>query len=264
MPKLSVNILTKNRADKLRYALSSLRVQSFFRYETRENLEVIVISDGSLDIEQEKLLEKEFIESGLSIRFIFNNQSLGITTNRKTALEISKGEYVSIVDDDDIWSGMWADPDKLTKQVNFLDSYPSYVLVGGAMKVINFNKQEKVIKRPKSDFWIRSTMLLRNNFFTSTVMFRKNKAIEAGGFIKDEIDLAEDYDLWLRLGKLGKMYNFQEVFTLYQAPSYSKEKFGKFLQKQKELIVREKNNYAFFWPAFLTLKFRLWLNNLGL
>ncbi len=88
-------------------------------------------------------------------------------------------------------------------------------------------------------------------------MFRREAAIKAGGFILDHLDLAEDYDLWLRLGKLGKMYNFQEVFVDYRKPSYNRERFRQFLQKQLSLITRERLNYEGFWLAKLIISLRI-------
>lgn len=100
-------------------------------------------------------------------------------------------------------------------------------------------------------------MLFRNNFFTSTVMFRRQAAINAGGFVKDEYDLAEDYDLWLRLGKSGKMANFKEVFALYQQSNYNKERRKQFFKKQLKLIIRHKDDYPYAWLAKIILNIRI-------
>src|SRR5581483_3277770 len=119
---------------------------------------------------------------------------------------------IAYLDDDD----EWIDQDKLKKQVEFLDSHQNYVLTGGGIKI----SESEIKLRPETDEQIRKTMLLRNNFFTSTVMLRRSSALLAGGFIKDETDLAEDYDLWLRLGRIGKMHNFQAAFTRYTVSHY--------------------------------------------
>jgi GT2 family glycosyltransferase len=155
--------------------------------------------------------------------------------------------YIAILDDDD----EWLDKDKLKKQVEYLDKHRNVVLVGGGIK----SDAEKF--RPEMDKEIRNTMLLRNNFFTSTVMFRKQSAIEAGGFIKDQDDLVEDYDLWLRMGKKGKMYNFQEVFTAYRQPSYNRGKFRAFLRKQLRLIKANKASYSYYWASSIVIRLRL-------
>ncbi|PJE60056.1 MAG: hypothetical protein COU85_00300, partial [Candidatus Portnoybacteria bacterium CG10_big_fil_rev_8_21_14_0_10_44_7] len=194
MPKVSVNILTKDRAGLLEKALLSVQKQTFSNYEA------VVVNDGSTDNTAEVIQAFRH----LNTQTINHQTSLGITQSRQEALLASEGEYVAILDDDD----EWIDTGKLAKQAEHLDEHSDVVLVGGGIKILN--SKFKILKhRPTSDAQIRNTMLFRNNFFTSTVMFRREAAITAGGFIRDEIDLAEDYDLWLRIGKLGKMFNFR-------------------------------------------------------
>ena len=237
MPKVSVNILTYNRSPLLKKALASVSAQSFADFE------IVVVNDGSTDSTPQVLddLKNE------KFKIISHASSQGITFSRQDALLKSSGEYIAILDDDD----EWLDADKLKKQVEYLDKNPRIVLVGGGIQ----SNSKKF--RPVSDTQIRKTMLLRNNFFTSTVMFRRQEAIEAGGFIKDNDDLAEDYDLWLRLGQKDKMYNFHEVFTAYTPPSYNRERFKRFLAKQLRLIEANKTNYPNFRLASLILKMRL-------
>lgn len=242
MPKVSVVILTKNRVELLHKALISVSKQTF------KDFEVVVVSDGSINLAQEEMIIDEMGEHRLNINFIIHHSSLGITRSRQEALEQSSGELVAFLDDDD----EWIDPDKLKKQVEWFSNHDQGVLCGGAMLTGNTPKF-----RPATHEQIKKIMLLRNNFFTSTVMFRRDKALAAGGFVADDIDLAEDYDLWLRMGRLGEMSNFHEVFTKYTQGSYNKDKFRKFLQKQRWLIARHKDYYPGFWPAYLILTFRI-------
>lgn len=245
MPKVSVIILTKNRAELLKKALFSVAVQTF------KDFEVIIINDGSTD---STMLELENLKSQISNLQIFNHKkSKGITLSRQEALISASGEYVAILDDDD----EWIDVEKLKKQVEYLDEHSETVLVGGGIEIECGIKNIEYRNRAELEVSIKRTMLLRNNFFTSAVMFRRMVAIKAGGFIKDNIDLAEDYDLWLRLGKLGKMYNFQVPFVKYRMPSYNKKKFNLFLQKQLKLVEIHKKDYPFFWLSWIILKFRL-------
>lgn len=243
MPKVSVNILTKDRPDFLQKALGSVAMQTF------KDLEVVIVDDGS----------KQSIDAvldtfgNLKIKKIHHQSSLGITLSRQDALAASNGVYVAILDDDD----EWVDKDKLKKQVEFLDSHKDYILVGGGMQVFSEGKSQGAKFRPEDNESILKTMLFRNNFFTSSVMFRKDVAQAVGGFIRDEIDLAEDYDLWLRMGPLGKLYNFQEVFVNYRQSSYNTDKFKQFLEKQLRLVRREKDRYPGAFIYQLILKFRL-------
>lgn len=253
MSKVSVNILTKDRAGLLPLALQSIVEQSL------KDVEVVVVNDGSVD--QTPIVLEEY-EKKLKLKVINHQSSLGITKSREIALTISTGDYVAILDDDDVW----IDIKKLAKQVKFLDQHKDCVLVGGGIRVPNFHSPmpEQIVNpnsqaekfRPETDSVIRKTMLIRNNFFTSTVMFRKSAAMKAGGFMKDGEDFAEDYDLWLRLGQKGKMYNFQEAFAEYRVPTYNSERKIAFLKKQLRLINREKAHYPNFWLASLFLKLR--------
>jgi len=243
MPKISVNILTKNRAELLRKALDSIAAQSF------RDFEVIVIDDGSTDG------TSGIIEGYKDTRIqgYQHRESLGITKSRQEALEKSTGEYIAVLDDDD----EWIDPDKLKKQVEFLDSHRECVLAGGGIEIL-YNTQHAAYKfRPETDQDIRRSMLFKNNFFTSTVMFRRQAAILAGGFISDGMDLAEDYDLWLRMGKFGRFYNFRQVFTLYAKPQYNKERFSQFLAKQLKLIGQHKTDYPYYHLSSAILRLRL-------
>lgn len=262
MPKVSIIILTKDRAELLKKALLSVQAQTFKDYE------VVVVNDGSSD-NTEKILQdfkitrfKDYeIERFKDLKIITHQTSVGITASRQEALLAVSGEYIAFLDDDD----EWIDADKLAKQVKYLDEHPETVLCGGGIAITRL-QDEKIIRlknykiarfRPVTDEKIRKSMLLRNNFFTSTVMFRRAAALSAGGFVKDQDDFAEDYDLWLRLGKLGKMYNFQEAFTAYRLPHYNKSKVKDFLKKQLRLIKREREAYPYYFLAYLILIFRI-------
>ena len=80
--------------------------------------------------------------------------------------------------------------------------------------MVDGNRKEifKFFKREK-DSEIRNHALYANPFWHNTVLFRKDSALKAGGYKK--IKFVEDWDLWLRLGKLGKLYNFKEYLSLY-------------------------------------------------
>lgn len=243
MPKLSINILTKDRVGFLERALNSIYSQTF------QDFEVVLVNDGSLDNTLEVV--ENFKNKYKNLVIINHKVTVGISKSRSEALTASQGQYIVILDDDD----EWIDKDKLRKQVEFLTTHPDYVLVGGAMVT-----SDQILKfRPESDRKIRKTMLFRNNFFTSTVMFSRQTAVNVGGFLSSEIDLAEDYDLWLRLGKEGKMYNFPDLFVKYNVPSYNTDKLLLFFKKQLILIKKYKNYYSFYISAKLILVIRIWL-----
>lgn len=245
MPKISIMVLTKDRSALFSKAIESINKQSFADFE------IVVGNNGSADNTSEVI--NRFIGQGMPIKHLYNNPGVSITENRQRVLKACSGEYVACLDDDDVW----CDVNKLKKQVAFLESHPEVVLLGAGIKQVDNNGIELGIKfRPKEDGQIRARMLLFNNFFTSTVMFRKNVAMEVGGFEFLENDYAEDYYFWLQMGLEGKMHNLQDVVTNYRVPNYSKEKTLGFYNKQKLLIKMFQNNYPHSFLAKVFVEIR--------
>ncbi|MGB1589772.1 MAG: glycosyltransferase family 2 protein, partial [Candidatus Poseidoniaceae archaeon] len=103
-PFLSVVIITRNRAELLSDAVRSTLNQSY------ENFELIVIDDGSTD--DTVLTIQSFNDA--RIRLISTKQS-GIPKSRNLGVRMAKGEYVVIMDDDDLML-----PHRLQDQINCL------------------------------------------------------------------------------------------------------------------------------------------------
>ena len=100
----------------------------------------------------------------------------------------------------------------------------------------------KFFKR-ETDEQIRNNALYACPFWHNTVLFRKSAVEKIGGY--KSLRFGEDWELWLRLGKIGKFYNFQEYFSLYLT---SGERFStnnqKFISKTiLEIIKKYRNDY---------------------
>ncbi len=203
MPKISVVIITYNRAPYICAAIDSVVCQ------TNSDWELLIIDDASTD--NTKLLIDSYINRDSRIKYIKNLNNIGISASRNKALHATSGKYVAILDSDDIW----ADEEKLQKQCNFLENNVEYVVVGGA--VIVLNERGAVIfhyKNPITDMAIRKIILLRNPFINSSVMFVREVAIKCGGY--EDYVVGEDYDLFLKMGQLGKMYNLNDFLVRYR------------------------------------------------
>src|SRR6185437_4220322 len=131
MPKVSIIILTKDRAGFLKRALESIRSQTFLDYE------VIVVNDASTDSTPKVLKDLTFKD----LKVLNHKTSEGIIKSRDEALGYAVGEYVAFLDDDD----EWVDKNKPKKQVEFLELHSGYVLVGGGI-VIRMQNQELRMK----------------------------------------------------------------------------------------------------------------------
>ncbi len=241
---VSVIILTKNRCDLLKKAILSVEAQ------TNVETEIIVVNDGSTDGTMDLLNTWH-----RSLVVINHASSIGITKSRQEAVEKASGEYVAFLDDDD----EWIDEHKLSEQLSWLERDPSHLLVGTSMLLVDENgNQLGYASRPKEHKEIFKTMLFRNNFFTSTVLTRRSAILNAGGFITDTRDYAEDYDLWLRMGKQGIMHNIDKPMVKYLVKASNGLSYKlKFWLKQRDLIVLNKNDYPNFLLADLILTLRI-------
>ncbi|MBE9139443.1 glycosyltransferase family 2 protein [Nodosilinea sp. LEGE 07088] len=108
-PLVSVVIPTYNRSDYLQEAIASALGQTY------TNIEVVVTDDCSP--QSPEPLIRGFNDP--RIRFLQNDQNLGITLNITSGFEAAKGKYVASLNDDDRWT-----PDFLTRLVPHLEANP--------------------------------------------------------------------------------------------------------------------------------------------
>ncbi|KKT73909.1 MAG: Glycosyl transferase family 2, partial [Microgenomates group bacterium GW2011_GWA2_44_7] len=122
---ISIITITRNRAGFISEAIESALEQSF------PDWELIVIDDASEDNTRE--IVEEYIVRDSRIKYFRNDEHLRISKSRNKALSLALGEYVAVLDSDDVWS----DRDKLKKQYGFLEGNKDYVLIGGGVIVID-------------------------------------------------------------------------------------------------------------------------------
>jgi len=207
-PLVSAVIATYNGERYIERAVKSVLNQNY------KNIELIIIDDGSND-KTESILNT--LKNGNpKINIYKNNHNLGFAKSLNLGIEKARGLYIARLDDDDFWS----DLKKIEKQVNFLQKHHDYVLVGGGMiKVAVSGKEIAKFLFPEQDEEIRKSLLVDNNFVHSTVLFRKDIFKKVGGY-DQRLDFFADWGLWLKLGKEGKMYNFQDFFAYYLDKEY--------------------------------------------
>ena len=200
-PLVSIILSAYNREKYIKKAIQSVLDQTY------KNIELIIIDDGSTDG------TKDVVGPYLVhpwVRYIYQKNK-GVSVARNNGIKISAGKYIAILDSDDFW----CDKDKLKKQIDFLEKNEDYVLVGGG--IIKIDKTGKELARrllPQSDEEIRKLVLMGPIFVHSTVVFRKKSWAQAQGY-DEKLVYCEDWDLWLKFGKIGKFYNFQEYFVCY-------------------------------------------------
>lgn len=193
-------MLTYNRAPYLKQAIDSVCTQSY------KNWQLIVIDDGSTD--KTPTLMEHFNDP--RIMYVRHEENAGLHARRVESLTHATGEYVAVLDSDDYWS----DREKLSAQVTFLESHSEHVLVGTFTNLINaagHTVGQDVFAT--NDQAIRQNIFLRNQFTHSAVLMRRTALDQTKGY---QDTLAEDLELFLQLGTLGKLANLPVYATAHR------------------------------------------------
>lgn len=246
---VSIILPTYNGSPYIKKAIESVLSQTY------KNWELIIIDDCSLD--RTSSIVANYINLNSNIKYIKNNENLGVQKSLNKGLSVSKGEYIARIDDDD----EWIDNNKLKNQVEFLENNTEYVLVGtGALIIDEDDELTSKYLLPKSDLEIRNKILSKNCFVHSSVLFKKDTAQEVGGFSENEaIKHIEDYDLWLRLGMKGKLFNLNTYSTALRVRSQSLTYKNRVTQAKRilNLIVKYRKIYPRFTIGYIIALFRL-------
>ena len=180
--------------------------------QTYKNIELIVIDDGSTDKSRE-ILKRLQNHYGFALEFQ-ENQGISKTMNRAIR-QFAQGKYITGSSSDDFMM-----PDKIERQVNYMESDPDCSLVFG--KVYMVDKESKVIDGltvvdPVTDP-VRSVqfeeLIERNCIPAPSIMYRKDEWGRCGGY--DENSLIEDWGLWLEFAHSGKIVYLDEYFAYYR------------------------------------------------
>lgn len=152
-PKVSVVCITYNHGPYLRQALDGVLMQ-----KTDFPFEVLLGEDCSPDNSREILREYEGLHPGF-FRMFYREKNMGATSNWADLFLRAKGEYIITLETDDYWT----DPDKLQKQVDFLDSHKSYI--GCADNCVEINEKGEFVRR-SFDMWNGGSDFTLQDFLT--------------------------------------------------------------------------------------------------
>ena len=169
-----------NGAGRVDQSIRSITAQTFSDWE------FIICDDGSDDDTFSKLLA--WRDQDPRIIPIRNEANKGLAATLNHCLEHASGEYVARMDDDDI-----SLPNRFDIQVDFLDQYPEYALIGGAIALFDDRGvwgHYYMKKRPdKIDIY------KGKSFCHPSVMIRRDALTAVGGYTVTSMTLrVEDYD----------------------------------------------------------------------
>jgi glycosyltransferase involved in cell wall biosynthesis len=206
VPTVSVVIPVYNTERYIADTVNSILNQTF------SDFELIILDDGSKDRSPEIL--RELAAKDARIRLIVR-ENRGIVRTRNELLENCRGKYMAVNDADDL-----SQPERLAKQVEYMESHPECVLVGTRVMVMDpFGVPVHVAQQKLTHDEIEQELLGNGGGWAlvqSAVMMRVDAARKIGGYRGEDHNLCEDHDIFVRLAEVGKVANLPEPLVWYR------------------------------------------------
>jgi len=202
-PKVSIIMAVYNGEEFLSDSILSVLNQTY------KNFEFIVVNDSSTDNSLNIL--KDFQKKDERIKVINNNQNLGLTKSLNIGLLESKGEYIARLDAGDI-----SLPERLERQVDFLDTNKNIGLIGTWMNIIDTKGNlVKEVKYPTINKELKKDLINYNPFVHSSIMFRRELAKQVG-FYNEEYKYTQDYNFYFKLFPYTQFANIPMFLVKYR------------------------------------------------
>ena len=203
IPKVSVLMPVYNtREDHLREAIESILNQTF------SDFEFLILNDASTDENVEQVVKSYH---DVRIKYAVNEKNLGISRTRNRLLEMARGEYLAVVDHDDV-----SVPDRLAEEVAWLDANPETGIVGAMIESIYDDGEKRIIEFPENNADIEKKILWKNCVMHPVCMIRKSVLKEHGVSYESLFSPAEDYMLFCRLIGKTEFHNLQKILLYYR------------------------------------------------
>jgi len=201
-PIITVFMAAYNQANYIEQSINSILTQSF------SDFELIVVNDGSTD--HTAAIVDSFNDS--RIRLVYNDGNKGLIYTRNRLLTLARGEYIAILDADDI-----AHSDRLKIQYHFLLANPEIALCGGHASIIDDQNNKTGDKLMVPINYVDLFMLFGNPFVNSTTMFKTSAFISINGY--QNYSISEDFDLFIRMSEKYKVANLDNTLIDYRIHS---------------------------------------------
>lgn len=201
-PQVSVVLPAYNAQAFLPYSVRSILSQ------TLSNFEVIAIDDGSTDATF-SILQSYSDDHRLRI---YRQENQGVIATLNRGLELASGEYLARMDADDV-----AHPQRLEKQIRFMEQHPAVGVLGTAYRLINISGRDCGAQPvPLGDLSIRWTSLLTSPFVHPAVVIRRSLLQSNHLRYSTDAETVEDYDLFGRILDYTQGANLDEPLLLYR------------------------------------------------
>jgi glycosyltransferase involved in cell wall biosynthesis len=212
-PKVSVCLPTYNSGNNnfLETAINSILNQSF------DDFELIIVDDFSTDNTREII--KSYLGRDRRIKYYENEMNLGLFPNWNKCLNLTTGEYITILGQDDLMQ-----PDNLLKKVAILEQYSQVGLVTSSVQIIDdynnittwewANYPNSYVMNGQE--WLMNTVGEANPICCPAVMFRKSVLDKIGKQFDLNYDYTADLKMWVEIAKVSDLYFLTDFLINYR------------------------------------------------
>lgn len=187
---VSVIIATYKRTESLKNAIFSVNQQTY------DNIEIIIVDDNA-NVVDNNLVKNlvESIKTNRTIKYIKNDINMGSAETRNIGIRNAIGEYITFLDDDDIYL-----PNKVENQLkHMLEEESDYSITD----LMLFSENDKLIEYRRRDYLKNSESnnllkchLMHHMTGTDSIMFKRDYLIEIGCF--SPINVGDEFYLMLK------------------------------------------------------------------
>ncbi|MDD3157095.1 glycosyltransferase [Anaeromusa sp.] len=211
MPAVSVLMCAYNHQAYVKEAVASVVAQSFSDWE------MIIVDDGSTDGTAEEILKIKDPRIRL-LRFAHNR---GVGEAAKVCLQEARGQYIASLNSDDAF-----EPDKLERQVAFLQKNKQYVAVLSQVRLVDEAGQSfvdarhpymRLFRQPNRSRqeWLNRFFYGGNCLCQSSMLIRRECYQELGGY-DSRLAQVMDLDFWIRFCKQYELYVLPAELTVFR------------------------------------------------
>lgn len=229
-PRLTVAMSVYNNGPYVGAAIDSILAQSFGDFE------FVIVNDGSTDESAAVIDERAAHDDRIRV---IHQENRGFIVSLNRLFAEARSPWIARMDGDDI-----SHPERLAKQVAFIDAHPDHGVVGCAASLIGPDGEpldKEGGGKPLDHEGIYANLESRPLINHNAALIARDPVLELGGY-RAAYHHAEDYDLWMRLIDHVRFANLPEALIAYRVyPG----------QVSNRHLVEQARNAAISWQARL-------------
>ena len=217
MPNVSIIMPAYNSSRWISDSIQSVFEQNYVQWE------LLIVDDGSTD--NTKNIVKDFLNDK-RIKYFYQD-NYGPAVARNYGISKASGKYLAFLDSDDLWK-----PNKLELQLNYLKNNPDCCLIHTNYSTFESNTQNSKPFRQTPWFsnWDENERLLMFDTIGTLTVLTETQLIKNLGGFNNDLHGTEDWDLWIRVSKEGKISKLNDDTAFYRIhPKGISQSFDKHL-----------------------------------